>query len=97
MLSKISEDMHGKVYESALENSAHGCYEFKSGWIEVSMFRTGEVEVMVVHHNEHESPRLEKAIECCLPDWYEVEAEAEKDMREEQEFRDYLWRNSRYW
>lgn len=97
LLSMISDVMRDKVYESALEKDAYGEFEFPSGWVEITMMRNGEVEVAVVHHNEHESPALEKAIGDCLPDWSEVEAEAEKDAREEQEFRDYLWRNCVYW
>lgn len=80
-LSKIADDMRGKVYASALENSACGCFEYQSGWILVSIFRTGEAEVSVFHYNKHESPALEQAIKESMPDWYEVKAEAEKDMR----------------
>lgn len=99
ILSKISDTMRQRVYESALENStAYGTFEYNAGWVEVTMHRNGNVEVIVCHSdNEHQSPTLEKAIADWLPDWGEVEEEAEKDEREELEFRDYLWRNCRYW
>lgn len=80
-LSKIADDMRGKVYAPALENSAYGCYKYQSGCILASIFRTGEADVSVIHYNKHESPALEQSIKESMPDWYEVKAESEKDMR----------------
>ena len=72
--------------------------EYKAGWIEISMNSNGGYEGSVCHlDNEHKSPRLEAAIAGMLPYWWSVRTRAEEDEREEQEFRDYLWRNSRYW
>lgn len=99
MLSKISDAMWQRVYESALENStAYGTFEYNDGGVEVTMHRNGNVEVIVYHTgNEHQSPALEKAIADSLPVWGDVEEEAEKDERKETEFMEYLWRDCRYW
>lgn len=99
MVSEISEGIREKIYESSLEcDCAFGSFPFPSGVIEVEVNRNGEVYVCVSHkENDHASPTLEALIADCIPDWYDVEAEAKKDLREEEEFRDYLWRNCRYW
>lgn len=95
--SMISDKIHDDIYESAFDSShTYTVFEFKSGWINVYMDENGDVEVLVSHYNEHQSPALEKAICACLPDWRGIEDEKEMDQREEQEFRDYLWRNCRY-
>lgn len=97
LFAKVAKEVHDSIYESSLESdNAYASFDCKSGTIEVELTRFGDVNVSVVHENDHSSPTLEKAISEHLPDWSDVEAEAEKDMREEQEFRDYLWRNCRY-
>lgn len=69
-----------------------------SGTIEIYMTSQGDCEVLVLHaDNEHRSPTLEATIVEMMPDWWSIQSKAEDEEREEQEFRDYLWRNSRYW
>lgn len=97
LFAQIADGMRDRIYEASLEcDNAYGSFEFGPASVEVDVSRYGEVNVCVVHDNEHSSPLLEKAIGDHLPDWSDVEAEAEKDRREEEEFRDYLWRNCRY-
>ena len=98
-LQSIVDRIEEAIYSECLwEDRISENIEFKDGWIEISMNSNGSCEVSVCHiDNEHESPRLEATIAGMLPDWWSVRTRAEEDEREEQEFRDYLWRNSRYW
>lgn len=98
-LQSIVDRIEEAIYSECLfENRISENIEYKDGWIEISMNSNGSCEVSVCHlDNEHESPRLEATIAGMLPDWWSVRTRAEEDEREEQEFRDYLWRNSRYW
>lgn len=45
---------------------------------------------------ERDYPRIEEYIAHHLPDWYDVIDEHEKERREEDSFRDYLWQNFRW-
>lgn len=98
-LQSIVDRIEEAIYSECLwEDRISENIEYKDGWIEISMNSNGSCEVSVCHlDNEHESPRLEATIAGMLPDWWSVRTRAEEDEREEQEFRDYLWRNSRYW
>lgn len=98
-LQSIVTMIEEAIYAECLcENRIFEKVEYRDGWIEISMNSNGGCEVSVCHlDNEHESPRLEATIAGMLPDWWSVRTRAEEDEREEQEFRDYLWRNSRYW
>ncbi len=98
-LQSIVDSIEEAIYSECLwEDRISENIEYKDGWIEISMNSNGSCEVSVCHlDNEHESPRLEATIAGMLPDWWSVRTRAEDDEREEQEFRDYLWRNSRYW
>lgn len=98
LLSKISKYMRDKIYESALDcDSVYENFWVQSGWIDITASKQGDVEVVVIHRNGHESPMLEKAIEKILPDWREIQAEREREIKEEDELRDYLQRSSSYW
>lgn len=95
IVNRIEEAIY---YECLWEDRIYENIEFKDGCIAISMNSNGGCEVSVCHlDNWHESPRLESTIADMLPDWWSVRTRAEEDDREEQEFRDYLWRNSRYW
>lgn len=98
-LQSIVDRIEEAIYSECLfEDRISENIEYKDGWIEISMNSNGSCVVSVCHlDNEHESPRLEATIAGMLPDWWSVRTRAEEDEREEQEFRDYLWRNSRYW
>ena len=98
-LQDIAERVEHAIYEECLsENRISETIEFTSGWVEIEMRSDGAKEVAVCHsYNEHESPRLEVTIAGMLPDWYSVQIRAENEAREEEEYRDYLRRSSRYW
>jgi len=98
-LKDIVERIEQAVYEKCLtEDRIFISVEYRDGWIEVHMKSNGTSEVVVCHSdNEHESPTLEAAITGILPDWCTVWTRAFEEERKEQEFRDYLWRCSRYW
>lgn len=97
LLSKIASGVRESIYESCLESDKTSySIDVKSGCIEIELTRYGDVKISIGHDSELPTPNLENSIISCLPDWDDVEAKAEKDMREEQEFRDYLWRNCRY-
>ena len=98
-LQSIVDRIEEAIYSECLwEDRISENIEFKDGWIEISMNSNASCEVAVCHIDDvHESPRLEATIAGMLPDWWSVRTRAEEDEREEQEFRDYLWRNSRYW
>ena len=98
LIDTISKKMQAEIYESALDyDSIYKEFCFKSGNICITICRNGNVEVDVYHDNEHKSPTLEKAITSCLPEWGEIEEKVIRDRKEEQEFRDQLWRNCCYW
>lgn len=98
-LQSIVDRIEKAIYSECLfEDRISDNIKYKDGWIEIYMKSDGTTEVTVFHSdNVHESPRLEATIAGMLPDWWSVRTRAEEDEREEQEFRDYLWRNSRYW
>ena len=98
-LQSVVNRIEEAIYSECLwEDRISENIEHKDGWIEISMNSNGGCEVSVCHiDNDHKSPRLEATIAVMLPDWWSVRTRAEEDEREEQEFRDYLWRNSRYW
>ena len=98
-LQSIVDRIEEAIYSECLfEDRIYENIEYKDGWIEIYVKSDGTTEVTVCHSdNEHESPRLEATIAGMLPDWWSVRTRAEEDEREEQEFRDYLWRNCRYW
>lgn len=98
-LQSIVDRIEEAIYSECLfEDRISENIEYKDGWIEISMNSNGSCEVSVCHlDNEHESQMLEATIAGMMPDWWSVRTRAEEDEREEQEFRDYLWRNSRYW
>ncbi len=97
-LDFLVESMEKEIYEECLTNSvARLVYECESGLIEITMYSNGKCEVDVIHSNGHESPLLKSTITGMMPDWWSIHTEALNDFEEEREFKDYLWRNCRYW
>lgn len=98
-MQSIVDRIEEAIYSECLwEDRIYESIDYNDGWIEIYMKSDGTTEVTVCHsENEHESPRLEDTIACMLPDWWSIRTRYEEDEREEQEFRDYLWRNCRYW
>ena len=98
-LASLVERMEEAIYDECLsENRISLNVEYASGTIEIYMTSQGNCEVAVIHaNNEHNSPTLEATIAGLVPDWSTIQSKAEEEERTEQEFRDYLWRNSRYW
>ena len=98
-LQSIVDRIEEAIYSECLwEDRIYESIDYNDGWIEIYMKSDGTTEVTVCHSdNEHESPRLEATIAGMLPDWWSIRTRSEEDEREEQEFRDYLWRNCRYW
>lgn len=98
-LDALVEKIEQAIYEECLtEDWVSVNAEYHDGWIEVFVKKDGTCEVSVCHSdNEHESPTLEATIAGMVPDWYSVQTKALEDKREEQEFKDYLWRFCRYW
>lgn len=98
-LQSIVDRIEEAIYsECLLEDRIYESIDYNDGWIEIYMKSDGTTEVTVCHsENEHESPRHEDTIAGMLPDWWSIRTRSEEDEREEQEFRDYLWRNCRYW
>lgn len=98
-LQSIVDRIEETIYSECLrEDRIYESIDYNDGWIEIYMKSDGTTEVTVCHsENEHESPRLEDTIAGMLPDWWSIRTRSEEDEREEQEFRDYLWRNCRYW
>lgn len=98
-LASLVEKMEKAIYdECLLENRISLNVKYASGTIEIYMTSQGDCKVAVIHaDNEHNSPTLEATIAGSVPDWWAIRSRAEEDERTEQEFRDYLWRNCRYW
>lgn len=98
-LASLVEKMEQAIYDECLsEDRISLNVEYASGTIEISMTSQGDCEVEVIHaDNEHTSPTLEATIAGKMPDWWSIQSRAEEEERQEQEFRDYLWRNCRYW
>lgn len=98
-LQSIVDRIEEAIYSECLfEDRISENIEYKDGLIEIYMRSDGTTEVTVCYsYYEHESPRLEATIAGMQPDWWPVCTRAKEDEREEQEFRNYLWRNSRYW
>ena len=98
-ISMMSDYMRSEIYSSCLEHDiVCRSLDFGSCYVEIEMRSNGFVSTALVHEDSgHSSPLLEKMITDAMPDWSEVERKAERDSLDEQEFRDYLERNSRYW
>lgn len=98
-IDKIAETMKDLVYEECLfSDNVSASFDCNAGNIEVRMKNDGTCEVSVLHYdNERYSTMIESAISCSMPDWHSIQSDAEQKDREEREFQDYLWRNSRYW
>lgn len=98
-LQDIVDRVEQVIYEECLtEDRISVSVEYHDGWIDIYMKSDGTCEVTVCHSdNEHESPTLETTIAGILPDWWAVQTRALEEERNEQEFRDHLWRCCMYW
>lgn len=98
LLDRITDEMYEEVYCCALvDDYAHKTFDVKSGYIEITMYRNGESEIWIFHNeNDHDSTMLQQAIAKNLPDWGEVEALAEYEDKQEENFQKYLWQNCRW-
>lgn len=91
--------MKNWIYEDCLySDSVTVSFDFESGCIDVEMKNDGMCDVSVFHFdNDRSSGMIESAILDSMPDWNSIQSEVEEGERENREFQDYLWRNSRYW